>query len=101
MSINGIAGAGGVGRVLAEWIVDGAPAVDVSELDVRRFGRHLADVPRVTAKAREIYRFYYRHRFPHDEGEWGRPGRASPLHERLRPGLAPPPPAPRRLGDDR
>jgi 4-methylaminobutanoate oxidase (formaldehyde-forming) len=83
MSINGIAGAGGVGRVLAEWIADGAPSVDVSELDVRRFGQHLADVPRVTAKAREVYRFYYRHRFPHDEGEWGRPGRASPLHERL------------------
>ena len=38
MSINGIAGAGGVGRVMAEWILEGAPSFDVSELDVRRFG---------------------------------------------------------------
>jgi sarcosine dehydrogenase len=66
MSINGIAGAGGVGRVLAEWIVDGAPSIDVSALDVRRFGPDLEDIARVTTKAREVYRFYYRRRLPHE-----------------------------------
>ena len=43
MSINGIAGAGGVGRVMAEWILEGEPSLDLAELNVRRFGRHLAD----------------------------------------------------------
>ena len=83
MSINGIAGAGGVGRVLAEWIIEGEPSIDVFELNVRRFGRHLADTAYVTEKVREHYRNYYRLRFPHDEPEWGRPLRTSALFKRL------------------
>jgi sarcosine dehydrogenase len=83
MSINGVAGAGGVGRLLAEWILEGEPSLDVSELDVRRFGAHLRDRRYVTAKARETYRYYYALRFPCDEGEWGRPCRTSPLYDRL------------------
>jgi 4-methylaminobutanoate oxidase (formaldehyde-forming) len=83
MSINGVAGAGGVGRVMAEWILEGEPSIDVSELNVRRFGAHLRDRRHVAEKAREVYRYYYALRFPADEGEWGRPGRLSPLAERL------------------
>jgi sarcosine dehydrogenase len=83
MSINGIAGAGGVGRLLADWIVAGEPPMDVSALDVRRFGAHLRDRRYVTEKARETYRYYYALRFPCDEGAWGRPCRTSPLAERL------------------
>jgi len=36
---NGLAGAGGIGKVMGEWIVDGRPEWDVWPLDVRRFGR--------------------------------------------------------------
>ena len=36
-SINGIVGAGGVGKTLAEWILEGDTEIDVHELDVRRF----------------------------------------------------------------
>ena len=36
---HGLAGAGGVGKVMGEWIVDGRPEWDVWPLDVRRFGR--------------------------------------------------------------
>jgi 4-methylaminobutanoate oxidase (formaldehyde-forming) len=83
MSINGIAGAGGVGRVMAEWILEGEPSIDVWELNVRRFGAHLRDRRYVAEKAREVYRYYYAPRFPCDESEWGRPLRTSPLVERL------------------
>jgi 4-methylaminobutanoate oxidase (formaldehyde-forming) len=83
MSINGIAGAGGVGRVMAEWILEGEPSIDVWELDVRRFGAHLADRRYAAEKAREVYRYYYAPRFPCDENEWGRPYRTSPLLDRL------------------
>jgi sarcosine dehydrogenase len=83
MSINGVAGAGGVGRVMAEWILEGEPSVDVSELNVRRFGAHLRNRGYVAEKAREVYRYYYALRFPADEGEWGRPLRLSPLADRL------------------
>src|SRR4029078_12344694 len=37
---GGLAGAGGMGRLVAEWIVDGQPGLDVWEMDSRRFGRH-------------------------------------------------------------
>lgn len=83
MSLNGIAGAGGVGKIMAEWIVEGVPSIDMHEMNVRRFGRHFAD-PHYTAKrAREVYKYYYFRHYPEDESEWGRPRRLSPLYPRL------------------
>ena len=35
---HGIAGAGGVGRVMSEWILDGRPSFDTWKMDIRRFG---------------------------------------------------------------
>ena len=35
---HGLAGAGGIGKVMAEWILAGEPAMDVWEMDIRRFG---------------------------------------------------------------
>lgn len=87
MSLNGIAGAGGVGRVIAEWIINGEPPFDVSEMNVRRFGdgnasgSYLRDKNFVAAKAREAYRYYYLLRYPNDEDEFGRGKRLSPLYE--------------------
>jgi 4-methylaminobutanoate oxidase (formaldehyde-forming) len=69
MSINGIAGAGGVGRVMAEWILEGAPSFDVSELDVRRFGADLRDRSVVAEHACEVYRYYYAPRPAADESD--------------------------------
>jgi 4-methylaminobutanoate oxidase (formaldehyde-forming) len=69
MSINGIAGAGGVGRVMAEWVLEGAPSFDVSELDVRRFGTELHDRRVVAEQAREVYRYYYASRPGVDESD--------------------------------
>src|SRR5947208_1642062 len=37
---HGLAGAGGMGQLVAEWIVEGMPAFDVWQMDSRRFGRH-------------------------------------------------------------
>ena len=38
--VHGLAAAGGVGKVMAEWIVDGSPEYDVFGMDLRRFGGH-------------------------------------------------------------
>ncbi len=35
---HGIAGAGGIGKVVAEWVVAGEPEFDVWHMDIRRFG---------------------------------------------------------------
>ena len=39
----GIANSGGAGRLLAEWIVDGSPQSDLSDVDIRRFGPFMAN----------------------------------------------------------
>lgn len=83
MSLNGIAGAGGVGKIMAEWIIEGSPSIDVHEMNVRRFGSHFADKNYTAERAREIYKYYYHLRYPEDENEWGRPLRISALASRL------------------
>ena len=83
-SINGIVGAGGVGKTVAEWILEGDTEIDVHELDVRRFGPHLSHKPYLVEACREVYRYYYHMRYPGDENEWGRPYRTSPFYERLK-----------------
>ena len=35
---HGLAGAGGIGKVMAEWIVAGEPQLDLWHMDIRRFG---------------------------------------------------------------
>ena len=35
---HGLAGAGGMGQLVAEWVVDGTPSLDVWHMDSRRFG---------------------------------------------------------------
>jgi glycine cleavage system T protein len=82
-SINGIAGAGGVGKLISEWILEGEPSIDTHEMNIRRFGPHLTNLNYVTEHCREVYRYYYHLHFPNDENEWGRPLRTSPFYPRL------------------
>ena len=72
MSLNGIAGAGGVGKVMAEWIIDGEPSLDLHEMNIRRFGSNYGDTGFVAKKAREVYHYYYHQHYPADETLWAR-----------------------------
>ena len=83
MSLNGIAGAGGVGKVMAEWIIDGEPSLDLHEMNIRRFGSNYSDTGFVAEKAREVYHYYYHQHYPADETLWARNQRKSPLYDRL------------------
>jgi len=83
-SDNGIAGGGGVGMLMAEWILEGETSIDTHEMNVRRFGPHLTDKSFRVEQCREVIRYYYHLRYPNDENEWGRPLRTSPLYERLK-----------------
>ncbi len=81
---HGLAGAGGMGQLVAEWIVDGQPAFDVWHMDSRRFGRHYRSREYTLAKTVEVYATYYDIRFPGQEREAGRPLRLSPTYAHLR-----------------
>jgi glycine cleavage system aminomethyltransferase T/glycine/D-amino acid oxidase-like deaminating enzyme len=80
---HGLAGAGGMGRLVAEWIAEGIPGLDVWEMDSRRFGRHYASSEYTLARSHEVYATYYDVKYPGHEREAGRPLRVSPTYGRL------------------
>jgi glycine cleavage system T protein len=80
---HGIAGAGGVGKVLAEWIVEGEPSMDVWKMDIRRFGRHYRSRSYTLARTEEIYATYYDIHYPNEERRAVRGLRLSPTYPRL------------------
>ncbi len=74
---HGLAGAGGIGKVMAEWIVAGEPSLDVWEMDIRRFGQQYRSPGYTLARAKEVYETYYDIRYPGHERQAGRPLRTS------------------------
>src|ERR671936_180501 len=80
---HGLAGAGGMGKLVAEWLVEGVPSLDVWEMDSRRFGRHYASRAYTLARSLEVYSTYYDVKYPGHERGRGRPLRVSPTYERL------------------
>jgi 4-methylaminobutanoate oxidase (formaldehyde-forming) len=81
---HGIAGAGGMGRLVAEWIVAGQPALDAWQMDSRRFGDQYRNRAYTLERTTEIYATYYDVKYPGQERFAGRPLRLSPIYERLR-----------------
>ncbi len=74
---HGLAGAGGIGKVMAEWIAEGEPSLDLWHMDIRRFGGHYRSPRHTLARTREVYETYYDIKFPGHEREAGRPLRVS------------------------
>ncbi len=80
---HGVTGAAGIGRWTAEWIVEGEPSMDLSKMDVRRFGRHYRSREYALARAVEIYSTHYDVKYPGEEYRAGRPLRMSPTYPSL------------------
>ena len=80
---HGIAGAGGMGEVVAEWVVDGHPSLSAWQMDSRRFGEQFRSRRYTLARATEVYATYYDVRYPGEERQAGRPLRRSPAYDRL------------------
>jgi glycine cleavage system aminomethyltransferase T/glycine/D-amino acid oxidase-like deaminating enzyme len=79
---HGLAGAGGVGKIMSEWIVEGRPEWDVWPLNLRRFGRQYASPSYTLARSYEALSQYYDVKYPGQEREAGRPLRVSPVYAR-------------------
>ncbi len=77
---HGIAGAGGVGRAMAAWILDGDPGLDLRHMDVRRFAAHYRSPGYTLARITENYETYYDIRHPGAQRRAGRPLRTSPAY---------------------
>jgi glycine cleavage system T protein len=74
---HGLAGAGGIGKVMAEWIVEGEPSLDLWHMDIRRFGSQYRSPAYTHARIKENYETYYDIIYPNHERQAGRPLRAS------------------------
>src|SRR6056297_2252810 len=79
----GIAQGGGAGKVLAEWIVDGAPEWDMWATDPRRYTDY-TDHDYCVAKGMEVYGNEYAMHFPWHRWPAAPDRRLSPLHDRLK-----------------
>ena len=78
--LYGIAAGGGAGKMMAEWILDGHPSLDLWPLDVRRFGFHHTTNHFMYPRAVELYGHHYKLSAPGSEKLSARGIRRSPFH---------------------
>ena len=74
--------AGGVGKAVAEWIVNGEPTTDLRECDIRRFHPHAFSSPYVKTRAAQQYREVYDIIHPRQQIEEPRNVRVTPFYLR-------------------
>ncbi len=82
--LYGIAAGGGAGEMIAEWLTEGRPSLDLWPLDNRRFGPHHGARAFMYPRAVEHYAHHYKLRPPGAEPETARGLRRSPFYDLLK-----------------
>ncbi|MEQ8504872.1 MAG: FAD-dependent oxidoreductase [Rhodospirillales bacterium] len=80
----GIQSAGGIGRVVADWIKDGHPPMDLWEVDIRRQMPFQANRAYLQDRVSESLGLLYATHWPFHQYTTGRGLRRSPLHEQMK-----------------
>src|SRR5215475_4119766 len=80
----GIASAGGAGKALADWIIDGDPGTDLTVVDIRRFARFNGNNRWLRDRVGEVLGLHYAPPWPNRELVTARPFRQSPAYHLLR-----------------
>ncbi len=78
-----IQSAGGAGKALAEWVVEGSPTMDLAELDIRRFHRFERNRAFLYDRTKESLGLLYAMHWPFHQPESARGARRSAVHDRL------------------
>ncbi|MDH5242643.1 MAG: FAD-dependent oxidoreductase [Chloroflexota bacterium] len=73
----------GAGRAVADWIVDGHPPMDLSEVDIRRFMPFQSNRRYLKERTTEVLGLLYDMHWPFRQPDTARGVRRSPLHDRL------------------
>jgi 4-methylaminobutanoate oxidase (formaldehyde-forming) len=79
----GIAASGGIGKVLAQWIVDRRPPLDLCDVDVRRVMPFQANRRYLHDRTVETLGLLYAMHWPYYQYRTARGARRTPLHDRL------------------
>ncbi|MGY9035483.1 MAG: GcvT family protein [Rhodobacterales bacterium] len=77
--IPGFSQSGGLGELLAEWIITGEPHLDIFSWDLARFGSW-ADKNFTKARVKDQYSNRFAIHFPNEERTAGRPVRTRPVY---------------------
>jgi glycine/D-amino acid oxidase-like deaminating enzyme len=72
----------GVGRMVAEWMTDGAPELDPNEVDIARFYPYARSKTHVWSRATEGFNKIYGIIHPYEQWQHSRNIRLSPFHAR-------------------
>ncbi len=56
---HGVAGSGGVGRILAHWMANGDPGLDLAAMDIHRFGGRAMPAAGLLQRTHQVYHDYY------------------------------------------
>ena len=83
MNSVGVLSAGGSGRVVAQWIADGKPDVDVTGFDIDRFRSYQAEESYRATRTTEILGTVYAAHTPGKQLYSARGAKLSPVHDRL------------------
>lgn len=78
--IPGFSQSGGMGKLAAEWMVEGEPSLDMFGWDMARFG-HWAGKAFTRARVQDQYSHRFKIHFPNEERAAGRPVRVRPAYE--------------------
>ncbi len=73
----GFSQGGGVGKSLAEWMINGAPEADIFGMDVARFGLHHSTKDYIRQTTAQFYKRRFVMSFPNEQLPAGRPLRTS------------------------
>jgi glycine cleavage system aminomethyltransferase T/glycine/D-amino acid oxidase-like deaminating enzyme len=79
----GLQSAGGVGWVLADWIADRHPPIDLTTVDIRRAFPFQADTSYLAERIPESLGLLYAMHWPFRQYESARDRRLSPVHDRI------------------
>ena len=79
----GIQSSGGAGKVLADWIIDGRPPMDLWDVDIRRMMPFQSNATYLHDRTVETLGLLYAMHWPFRQPETARGVRRSALHDRL------------------
>ena len=79
----GIQSSGGAGKMLADWIVDGRPSMDLWDVDIRRMMPFQRNASYMRDRTVETLGLLYAMHWPYRQPESARGARRSPVHDRV------------------
>ena len=81
MNSIGIMSSAGVGKVMAEWMIDGTPAMDLSDVEYARLDPTTGNKTFLSARVQEAVGDQFAMHWPHKQPNTGRGVKRTPLHD--------------------